>query len=37
MHTTVETASKKDIEQVIELMVAFLLDFDPSFDFRYIS
>jgi putative aminopeptidase FrvX len=37
MHTTVETASKKDIEQVIELMVAFLVDFDPSFDFRYIS
>jgi putative aminopeptidase FrvX len=37
MHTTVETASKSDIEQVIELMVAFLVDFDPSFDFRYIS
>ena len=37
MHTTVETASKKDIEQVIELMFAFLMDFDPSFDFRYIS
>ena len=37
MHTTVETASKSDIEQVIELMYAFLVDFDPSFDFRYIS
>ena len=37
MHTTVETASKEDIEQVIQLMTAFLLDFDPSFDFRYIS
>lgn len=37
MHTTVETASKQDIEQVIDLMHAFLVDFDPSFDFRYIS
>jgi putative aminopeptidase FrvX len=37
MHTTVETASKSDIEQVIELMYAFLVDFDPSFDFRYIK
>ena len=37
MHTTVETASKQDIEQVIDLMYAFLVDFDPSFDFRYIS
>ena len=37
MHTTVETASKSDIEKVIELMYAFLVDFDPSFDFRYIS
>lgn len=37
MHTTVETASKQDIEQVIELMYKFLVDFDPSFDFRYIS
>uniref|UniRef100_UPI004048B005 M42 family metallopeptidase n=1 Tax=Algoriphagus sp. TaxID=1872435 RepID=UPI004048B005 len=36
MHTTVETASKSDIEQVIELMYAFLVDFDPSYDFRYI-
>lgn len=37
MHTTVETASKEDIEQVINLMYEFLLDFDPSFDFRYIK
>jgi putative aminopeptidase FrvX len=37
MHTTVETASKDDIEQVINLMYEFLLDFDPSFDFKYIS
>lgn len=37
MHTTVETASKSDIEQVIDLMYEFLIDFDPSFDFRYIK
>ena len=37
MHTTVETASKSDIEQVIELMYSFLVSFDPSFDFRYIK
>jgi putative aminopeptidase FrvX len=37
MHTTVETASKEDIEQVINLMFSFLMDFDPSFDFRYIK
>lgn len=37
MHTTVETASKADIENVIELMYRFLVAFDPGFDFRYIS
>ncbi len=37
MHTTVETASKEDIEQVINLMYSFVKDFDPSFDFRYVS
>lgn len=37
MHTTVETASKTDIENVIELMYRFLVEFDPGFDFRYIS
>ncbi len=37
MHTTVETASKEDIEHVINLMYEFLLDFDPEFDFRYIK
>lgn len=37
MHTTVETASKADIENVIELMYRFLVEFDPGFDFRYIS
>lgn len=36
MHTTVETASKSDIEQVINLMYEFLIGFDPSFDFRYV-
>lgn len=36
MHTTVETAAKSDIEQVIDLMYHFLIDFDPSFDFHYL-
>lgn len=36
MHTTVETASKEDIQQVIDLMFAFLNEFDPGFDFRYV-
>ncbi len=36
MHTTVETASKEDIEQVIELIYQFLLEFDPEYDFRYL-
>ncbi|SEJ68062.1 Putative aminopeptidase FrvX [Cyclobacterium xiamenense] len=37
MHTTVETASKKDIEHVIALMIGFLDDFDQKFDFRYVK
>jgi len=37
MHTTVETASIDDIDQVINLMYEFLIDFDPSFDFRYVK
>ncbi|MDN3205168.1 M42 family metallopeptidase [Algoriphagus sediminis] len=37
MHTTVETASKDDIEQVINLMYTFVKEFDPSFDFKYVS
>jgi len=37
MHTTVETASKDDIEQVINLMYMFAKEFDPSFDFKYVS
>jgi len=36
MHTTVETASKEDIAQVIELMYQFLVEFDPSYEFRYL-
>lgn len=36
MHTTVETASKEDINNVIELMYKFLVEFDPGFDFRYV-
>lgn len=37
MHTTVETASKKDIESVVDLIVAFLEDLDPEFNFKYID
>ncbi|MDO9551342.1 M20/M25/M40 family metallo-hydrolase [Rhodonellum sp.] len=37
MHTTVETASKDDIENVIALILGFLEDLDPGFDFKYIS
>jgi putative aminopeptidase FrvX len=37
MHTTVETASKKDIESVIDLIVAFLEDLDPGYNFKYIQ
>jgi len=37
MHTTVETASKQDIENVIALIKGFLEDFDPAFDFKYIQ
>ncbi|WP_373495566.1 M42 family metallopeptidase [Aquiflexum sp.] len=37
MHTTVETASKEDIENVILLMYQFLCELDPKYDFRYIK
>src|SRR5690554_2875269 len=37
MHTTVETASKKDIENVIDLMTGFLEDLDPAYNFKYIE
>jgi putative aminopeptidase FrvX len=36
MHTTVETASKEDIENVISLIYQFLVEFNPEFDFRYV-
>lgn len=37
MHTTVETASKKDIESVIDLITAFLEDLDPGYNFKYLD
>ncbi len=36
MHTTVETASKDDIEHVIDLIYLFVLGLDPKFDYKYI-
>ncbi|KEO74999.1 M28 family peptidase [Anditalea andensis] len=37
MHTTVETASKSDINQVIQLILGFLMDLDPQYNFKYIN
>ena len=37
MHTTVETAHKDDIENVIKLMYHFLLKLQDGHDFRYIK
>ncbi|MEM8893787.1 MAG: M42 family metallopeptidase [Bacteroidota bacterium] len=37
MHTTVETASKEDIENVIKLMYEFVIQLDSGYDFRYIK
>ncbi len=37
MHTTVETAHKEDVESVIELIMAFLLQLENGHDFRYIK
>lgn len=37
MHTTVETAHKDDVENVIKLMYEFLLQLKPGHDFRYIK
>src|SRR5690606_29459277 len=37
MHTTVETASTKDIEHVIELMLGLLEYLDPGFNFKYME
>lgn len=37
MHTTVETADKKDIETVIQLMYKFVTQLENRYDFRYIK
>ena len=37
MHTTVETASKRDIENVTDLMLGFLEDLDPNFNYKYVE
>jgi len=37
MHTTVETVHKSDIENVIKLIYAFLLNLKSGHDFRYIK
>ncbi len=37
MHTTVETAHKDDIENLIKLMYEFLIQLKPGYDFRYIK
>ena len=37
MHTTVETASKKDVESVIELMYQSVISLKGGTDFRYIK
>jgi putative aminopeptidase FrvX len=35
MHTTVEMVQREDVENVIRLMYEFLLQLEPSHDFRY--
>lgn len=37
MHTTVETAHKKDVKNVIKLIYEFLIQLDSNHDFRYIK
>lgn len=37
MHTTVETVSKDDVEQVIQLMYQFVINLKSGHDFRYIK
>lgn len=37
MHTTVETVHKDDVEKVIELIYAFLIQLKAGHDFRYIK
>jgi putative aminopeptidase FrvX len=36
MHTTVETAHKEDIQNVIRLIYEFLVNLNPKYDFHYI-
>ncbi|TRX53778.1 M42 family metallopeptidase [Fulvivirga sp. M361] len=37
MHTTVETVHKSDVENIIKLMHAFLIQLKSGYDFRYIK
>jgi putative aminopeptidase FrvX len=37
MHTTVETIHKKDLQEVIDLMYAFVTQLKAGHDFRYIK
>ena len=37
MHTTVETAHKDDVEQVINLMYEFLIQLEPGHNFSYLK
>ena len=37
MHTTVETIHKQDLQQVIDLMYAFVVQLNAGHDFRYIK
>jgi putative aminopeptidase FrvX len=37
MHTTVETANKNDIENVIDIIIGFLEDLDPGYNFKYLE
>jgi putative aminopeptidase FrvX len=37
MHTTVETVSKKDVEDVIRLMYEFIIQLPSGHDFRYLK
>jgi putative aminopeptidase FrvX len=37
MHTTVETVSQKDVEDVIKLMYEFVTQLQSGHDFRYLK
>jgi putative aminopeptidase FrvX len=37
MHTTVETASENDVEQVIQLMYEFVTQLETGHDFSYLK